>query len=174
MQTFRQMTRRRKIIIGLVAFFAVLIIIGAVNSGHDTPAPGGTSTNLATASSVVTEPRVPSATARGETSSSSSRPSLRVTPTVTRPVAPPAPTKSIKEHAPAPVPPVTTKKQSSAPAVVPPVTTAAAAGCHPLTNAGHCYEPGEFCRDSDHGISGTAGDGKAITCKDNNGWRWED
>lgn len=45
--------------------------------------------------------------------------------------------------------------------------------CHPLTNGGKCYEPGEFCRDSDHGISGVAGDGKSIVCSDNNGWRWE-
>jgi hypothetical protein len=58
------------------------------------------------------------------------------------------------------------------------VTTAAAApsaptGCHPLTNSGNCYEPGEYCRDDDHGASGVAGDGEAITCEDNDGWRWE-
>lgn len=47
------------------------------------------------------------------------------------------------------------------------------ASCHPLTNSGHCYEPGEFCRKTDHGASGVAGDGEAITCEDNNGWRWE-
>jgi hypothetical protein len=45
--------------------------------------------------------------------------------------------------------------------------------CYPLTNGGNCYEPGEYCRDSDHGTSGVAGDGEAITCEDNNGWRWE-
>jgi hypothetical protein len=47
------------------------------------------------------------------------------------------------------------------------------AACHPLTNGGNCYEPGEFCRDSDHGVTGLAGDGKVITCEDNDGWRWE-
>jgi hypothetical protein len=36
-----------------------------------------------------------------------------------------------------------------------------------------CYEPGEYCRGSDHGASGVAGDGKAISCEDNDGWRWE-
>jgi hypothetical protein len=45
--------------------------------------------------------------------------------------------------------------------------------CHPLTNAGNCYEPGEFCRDSDHWVIGVAGDGERIQCLDNNGWRWE-
>lgn len=52
-------------------------------------------------------------------------------------------------------------------------SSAASAGCHPLSNEGTCYEPGEFCRTTDHGISGVAGDGKVITCEDNDGWRWE-
>ncbi len=61
----------------------------------------------------------------------------------------------------------------------PPQTTAPAAapstpsGCYPLTNGGKCYEPGEYCRNSDHGASGVAGDGEAIICEDNDGWRWE-
>lgn len=45
--------------------------------------------------------------------------------------------------------------------------------CTPLTNGGNCYEPGEFCRNSDHGVSGVAGNGERIRCEDNNGWRWE-
>ena len=52
-------------------------------------------------------------------------------------------------------------------------SAAATAGCHPLSDKGTCYEPGEFCRTTDHGLSGVAGDGKAITCEDNDGWRWE-
>ncbi len=51
--------------------------------------------------------------------------------------------------------------------------TSAPAGCHPLTNGGKCYEPGEYCRTADHGMSGVAGDGEAIICADNDGWRWE-
>jgi hypothetical protein len=58
------------------------------------------------------------------------------------------------------------------PSTAPPATTAPAS-CHPLTNGGHCYQPGEDCRNSDHGLSGVAGGGEAITCKDNDGWRWE-
>jgi hypothetical protein len=52
-------------------------------------------------------------------------------------------------------------------------TSTAAAGCSPMTDSGNCYEPGEYCRDDDHGASGVAGDGEAITCEDNDGWRWE-
>ena len=45
--------------------------------------------------------------------------------------------------------------------------------CYPLSDGGTCYEPGEYCRDSDHGAHGIAGDGQAIVCEDNDGWRWE-
>lgn len=55
----------------------------------------------------------------------------------------------------------------------PPTTAAAPTSCYPLTDGGNCYEPGEYCRDSDHGATGTAGDGEPITCENNDGWRWE-
>jgi hypothetical protein len=73
-----------------------------------------------------------------------------------------------------------TAAASSAPAPAPPPTTTAPAaapstpsGCYPLSNEGTCYEPGEYCRKSDHGASGVAGDGERIVCEDNDGWRWE-
>jgi hypothetical protein len=78
-------------------------------------------------------------------------------------------------HAPSP-----TMSAHTAPAAAPaspastaPPASAAPVSCHPLTNGGNCYEPGEYCRKSDHGVSGVAGDGEAITCEDNDGWRWE-
>lgn len=46
-------------------------------------------------------------------------------------------------------------------------------GCFPKTNGGNCYEPGEFCRKSDRGLVGIAGDHVAIVCRDNDGLRWE-
>ena len=72
----------------------------------------------------------------------------------------------------------TTTSQSPLPTTTvppppPPPTTAPAASCTPLSDEGTCYEPGEYCRDSDHGASGVAGDGEPITCQDNDGWRWE-
>lgn len=45
--------------------------------------------------------------------------------------------------------------------------------CTPLTDGGNCYEPGEYCRDDDHGATGVADDGESIRCEDNDGWRWE-
>jgi hypothetical protein len=58
----------------------------------------------------------------------------------------------------------------SAPSTAP---VSSSTSCTPISNEGTCYEPGEYCRETDHGDSGTAGDGKAITCKNNDGWRWE-
>jgi hypothetical protein len=76
-------------------------------------------------------------------------------------VAPPPPPAA---PAPAPAP---SPSRSAAPPPPP------APSCYPLTDGGSCYEPGEFCRDSDHGASGVAGDGEKIRCEDNDGWRWE-
>jgi phosphatidylserine/phosphatidylglycerophosphate/cardiolipin synthase-like enzyme len=66
--------------------------------------------------------------------------------------------------------PTTTAPPSS---VVAP-TGPTAAGCSPIDNEGGCYEPGEYCRDDDHGATGRAGDGQTITCEDKGGtWYWE-
>jgi hypothetical protein len=88
--------------------------------------------------------------------------------------APPAPaqtTPALAQSVPAAAPaaaPATTPAAAPAP---PAATTPAA--CSPLSDEGTCYEPGEYCRDSDHGMSGVAGDGKSIACENNDGWRWE-
>ena len=58
------------------------------------------------------------------------------------------------------------------PAVSPP-SAAPPSGCYPKTDSGNCYEPGEFCRATDHGVHGVAGNGEPIVCLDNDGWRWE-
>lgn len=79
---------------------------------------------------------------------------------------------------------VTTKPVTQVTSVgtyVPPTLTPAPAtttpspssSCYPLTDGGNCYEPGEYCRTSDEGTTGIAGDGESITCEDNNGLRWE-
>jgi hypothetical protein len=52
-------------------------------------------------------------------------------------------------------------------------SAAATHRCHPLTNSGRCYEPGEYCRHTDRGVRGIAGDGKRIICRNNDGLRWE-
>ena len=75
---------------------------------------------------------------------------------------------SVKRPTPTTTNPATTTPTTTAPMPPPPP-----ASCTPLSNEGTCYEPGEYCRDTDHGLSGVAGDGEAIKCEYNDGWRWE-
>lgn len=70
-----------------------------------------------------------------------------------------------------PTQPAAPSSPASSPAPAPPPTTASS--CYPLSNEGTCYEPGEYCRDDDHGVTGVAGDGEKIICEYNDGWRWE-
>ena len=67
----------------------------------------------------------------------------------------------------------TTKPPTTPPPTTPPPAPQPAASCYPISDEGTCYEPGEFCRDDDHGMTGLAGDGETIICEDNDGWRWE-
>jgi hypothetical protein len=62
---------------------------------------------------------------------------------------------------------------TTTPTTTPTTPTPTPIGCYPLTSTGKCYEPGEYCSNADHGMSGVAGDGEAIICENNNGWRWE-
>ena len=58
-------------------------------------------------------------------------------------------------------------------AAQPSPTTASPAACYPIDDEGGCYEPGEYCRDDDHGMTGRAGNGLTITCEYDDGWYWE-
>lgn len=81
--------------------------------------------------------------------------------------------KSVSRPSPAPAAPVKTYAPPPVKTYAPPPDPTTPAGCHPLSNEGTCYEPGEYCRNSDHGVSGVAGNGEHITCEYKNGWRWE-
>jgi len=175
-QRGRSWPARHKALTGFLALVALVIIIAAANSGGSPSSPGSrTTAGLATTAS---------ATATGTTSHHAAQATAtaqRTQPVQTQPAAPtathaPAPSA----HAPTPSVPALTTPAATAPAATapaatapPPAASAAPTGCHPLTNAGNCYEPGEYCRDSDHGVSGIAGDGEPIICEDNDGWRWE-
>jgi hypothetical protein len=93
------------------------------------------------------------------------------TPAQTTVAAQPAASAAPSQAAPAAQPAAPTAPPRTTPA--PPPSSKAPASCYPLSDEGTCYEPGEYCRDSDHGVSGVAGDGEAIICQDNDGWRWE-
>src|SRR6185437_10584259 len=140
---------RHKALTGVLGLAALIIIIVAVGAGG--PPGSRTPTGLTTpATATATGTPVKQATQAA---------------TVTH--------KALPAPAPATRAAVAPPPATQAAVAPPPASAAAPAACSPLTNGGKCYEPGEFCRNADHGASGVAGDGKAITCEDNDGWRWE-
>ena len=160
---------RHKVLTGLLAFCGLAFIVGAASAA-------GFSSSSSRSAAAAGSPAVKA-------------PATTASPTLTKaPVATHAVTTAPSTPAPAtPAPPpaqprATAAVHKSAPSVPARTTTAAPpsptaskppADCSPLTSAGKCYEPGEFCRESDHGMSGVAGDGEAIKCIDKDGWRWE-
>ncbi|MEU3346818.1 hypothetical protein ABZ723_17875 [Streptomyces sp. NPDC006700] len=49
----------------------------------------------------------------------------------------------------------------------------AAGTCSIRSNAGNCYQAGQYCRNGDHGASTTTASGTRITCSyRSNAWRW--
>ena len=164
---------RHKVLTGVFGFAALITIIAVANSGGSPSSSSGTAVGLttsasATATSSATATRVPSQHPTRAAAPVQKTPAQKATPQQVRTTPPPSHAAAPPAPAPAPAPARTT-----AAAVAAPPASAAASSCHPLTNGGKCYKAGETCRDSDHSVSGVAGNGEAITCEDNNGWRWE-
>lgn len=150
--------RGKRGITGLATcLLAVGMLVGCGSATSPGPNPRGASTSPA---APLTSAVVLSSQAATTSTPASASTTTAVAPTTTTAAPPPV-------SPPAAVPP----PPPAAP--LPASSTAVQAACHPLTNSGHCYEPGEYCRNSDHGATGVAGDGKVIKCEDNNGWRWE-
>jgi hypothetical protein len=86
-----------------------------------------------------------------------------------------SPAQATPTQSPAPAPtPTTQVPPPPAPVTQPPAAPPPPpAGCYPLSDEGTCYEPGEYCRDRDAGMTGLAGDGETIVCENNDGLRWE-
>jgi hypothetical protein len=154
-----------KVLTGILVCCGVVFVTG-ITAGCGSPT---SSTSVAVASSLVATPLVaapsPAVTrAQAPARTVTTAPSTQAQATT----APPS-TQAQTTAAPQRTSPSTPARTTPA---APPASTAPAS-CYPLSNEGTCYEPGEFCRNADHGKSGVAGDGKAIKCEDNDGWRWE-
>ncbi|MFD7730429.1 hypothetical protein ACFV6F_08595 [Kitasatospora phosalacinea] len=129
-------------------------------AAHSSSAPAPSPTPTPTPSPTPTPTPTPSPT-----------PTPTPEPTVAATTAPPKPATATKAAA-TPTAARTTSKPPAPKPTPTPTHTQPAAGCHPLSNAGNCYKAGQFCRDSDHGASGTDASGRVIVCVDKNGWRW--
>ena len=120
----------------------------------------GTTGSLAPGNTSASATQAPAAIASANAGSATypANPAARQSPRAAKTTTPPVP------------PPPKTPKPLDTAVPRPPATTSS---CHPRSDEGGCYEPGEFCRKSDHGVTGRAGDGKTITCRNSNGWHWE-
>jgi len=168
---------RKALVIAAGALVLIAIAIAGSHGKHP-PAPSdasvvaaSTPTHKASATPVpkATEDKEPKKTLLKKTYSPARATTRAPAPAATTPAAAPAATT------PAAAPAATTPAAApvaTTPAAAPPAATTPA-GCYPLSDEGTCYEPGEYCRDVDHGATGVAGDGETITCEDNDGWRWE-
>lgn len=146
----------------LTAATALVVLIALATGGSSPPT---SSANLATLTT-------PASTAAPVTSSAQlpSLPTTAVAPSTSHNTAAARVTTTAPVVRPAPSSQHTSR---SAPTSVAAPSSAPVPGCYPLTNGGNCYQPGEFCRKSDHGAYGVAGNGERIVCAYNNGWRWE-
>ena len=144
---------------GFLGVSVALLVLAAGCAGTS----GGTATPVGDVSSAGPSAAAPSATQMPTSSAPSTPPASPVAVRTTH-VAP-APVYTSAAAAPAPV----TQAPQPAQTTVQPQPQS----CYPLTDGGKCYSPGEYCRDDDHGQSGIDGDGAAIVCEDNDGWRWE-
>ncbi|WP_158844928.1 hypothetical protein [Streptomyces sp. NRRL WC-3742] len=144
----------------LGAVLAVALALAACD-----PSPGGGATTAASPAAVTT-PAAPTTSAAAPVA-----PVTPAGPATTAPVAPaPAGPSAAQPPAtkapapPAPQPKVTTAKPPTA--AEPPQTAAAAGGsCEIRSNAGNCYEAGQFCRSGDLGKNTHDAAGRVITCR---------
>jgi len=158
--------KNKKILIITGSVFGAFLLIGAIGSAlgnGKTPATPAAAVARTTAAS-------PAASQATLTMSPSPLPAAAA-PVTSKPV--PDTSSAVPTSAPAAPVYIPPAPQRTTQAPQPVHTTAQAQSCHPLTNSGNCYKPGEYCRTSDHGLSGIDADGDAIKCEDNNGWRWE-
>jgi hypothetical protein len=155
-------TGRRKVL-GIVLGALVLLLIIGIAGHHGTSTPTGGASPAPTVAPTHTVTSAPGVT----TVKAVRKHPIKKRTVAATPRAVASSTRAAPSTHAAPSPPVHTTAAAA------PTPSAGPTGCYPLSDEGTCYEPGEYCRDSDHGSSGVAGDGEAITCENNDGWRWE-
>lgn len=175
--------RAHRVLAVVLSVVVAWLVIGTVNAAahpqgnivaaQSTPSPAAALPAQSSAPPVPSSAPAATSAAPATSAAASSAPpaapvTVQTTAVVTAPAyVPPAPVHTTQAPPPAPAPVHTTQ------APQPVHTTVQAQHCYPLTSGGNCYEPGEYCRNSDHGASGIDGDGDPIKCEYNNSWRWE-
>ncbi|MER7735401.1 hypothetical protein ABTX80_31355 [Streptomyces erythrochromogenes] len=121
---------------------------------------------------------VPSQTSAEPSPSLSPSPSASSTPTPSASpspaAAPPSPAAPAATRTADPKPPAPRTTKPTAPATTKASAPPAKAECEIVSNAGNCYNAGQFCRKADLGRSTHAGNGRLIHCRlDGSQPRWQ-
>ena len=149
--------------VALIGALVLSFSMSGVSLANVPSQPTASRNSVASVTPTPTEQLASNSPVSTSTPTPTTTPTPTPTPTATPAPAPPPQAPPPPAQAPPPPPP----------AAPPPPPPPVPANCYPLTNAGNCYEPGEFCRTSDHGKTGRAGNGETIICQNKNGWRWE-
>ncbi|MFE4972407.1 hypothetical protein ACFRAR_09825 [Kitasatospora sp. NPDC056651] len=156
---------------GLAGFAGLVLTVGLALTGCDPSAADGgatasaTPTVAATSAPATTPPPAPAVPEPAPATTPPAQPTPAAPVVTPPPVAPPAqpttpPQPPVTK---APQPKVTTAQPPTDPE--PPAAAGAGAGCEIRSNAGNCYEAGQFCRNADLGKSTHEAGGRVIYCR---------
>ncbi|MFJ6378769.1 hypothetical protein ACIQI7_01995 [Kitasatospora sp. NPDC092039] len=163
--------RRR---VGLAGFAGLVLTVGLALTGCDPSAADGgakaSATPTVAATTAPAAPTTPPVTSAAPLPAPAGTPPVQPAPpapvvTPPPPAEPPA-QPSAKPQPPAtkaPQPKVTTAQPPTDPE--PPAAAGAGTGCEIRSNAGNCYEAGQFCRTADLGRSTHDAGGRMIYCR---------
>ncbi|MGW3601083.1 hypothetical protein [Streptomyces sp. NPDC005167] len=145
----RPLRKRKRIWLGSIALVA-LGAFGGTQSAND----------VATSAQALSAKPAPTVTITA-TATETAKPEPAPTVTKTRTVKTPGPTVTV------------TRAAQAAGSSNSHGSSASSGKCSIVSNAGNCYEAGQFCRNSDHGVLTTTASGARIKCAYSaNAWRW--
>ncbi|MEE1788285.1 hypothetical protein PUR71_36120 [Streptomyces sp. SP17BM10] len=160
---------------GPAAFAGFVLTLGLALTGCDPSAADAgakdsapTATAAAPAAATPTPTTTPAAPAPpvAEPTTAAAQPPAPPTTHASAPATPASASKppTTKAPQPQPQPKVTTAQPPTDPQPQQPAA-AAGSGCEIRSNAGNCYEAGQFCRTADLGLSTHDANGRMITCR---------
>ncbi|AVH60589.1 MULTISPECIES: hypothetical protein [Streptomyces] len=148
----RPLHRRKRVWAAGLALFAAGAI-GGTQSANDN----------ATAAQALASKPTPTVTVTASAAQSAASPSPAPTVTKTTTVRTPGPTVTV----------TVTKAAQAAGSGTSSGDDTSTGTCSIVSNAGNCYQAGQYCRKSDHGARTTTASGARIKCSySSNAWRW--
>lgn len=158
----------KRLLVGLVVAGVTVACGPAEGDGPAVSLPSVTTS--AVPSQTSAEPSLPPSPSPSPSSTPTPTPSASPSPSSARPSpAAPAVTRTAD-----PKPPATRTTKPAAPATTKAPAPPAKAECEIVSNAGNCYNAGQFCRKADLGRSTHAGNGRMIHCRlDGTQPRWQ-